>query len=154
MGATHAAAYTTMTDVEVVGIFSRDVEKAREVAALGNVRAVTGARALIEDGEVDAIDICLPSALHPQFAIAALDHGKHVFCETPMALTMDQAEAMRDAARRSGRLLQVGPLMRSIGAYRHLGTAVETGTHGRLLSLSTWRLGSYLRPAAPDHKNH
>jgi predicted dehydrogenase len=154
MGATHAAAYATMPDVEVVGVFARDAAKARPVAGLCHAKVLADARALIEDGEVDAIDICLPSAIHPHFAIAALDHGKHVFCETPMALTMDQAEAMREAARRSGRLLQVGLLMRSIGAYRHLGTAVETGMHGRLLSLSTWRLGSYLRPGAPDHKNH
>lgn len=154
MGATHAAAYATMADVEVVGIFARDVEKARVVASLCNAIALTDARALIEDDHVDAIDICLPSTIHPQFAIAALDHGKHVFCETPMALTMEEAIAMREAARKADRLLQIGLLMRSISAYRHVRAALESGDNGRLLSLSAWRLGSYLRPEAPDHKSH
>lgn len=154
MGATHAAAYATMADVEVVGVFARDVEKARSVAALCKASTVIDARTLIEDDRVDAIDICLPSPIHPQFAIAALDRGKHVFCETPMALTMDEALAMREAARKADRLLQIGLLMRSIGAYRHVRAAVETGDKGRLLGLSTWRLGSYLRSDTPDHKSH
>src|SRR6185437_2130466 len=67
---------------------------------------------------------------------------------------MDDAIAMRDAARAAGRLLQVGLLMRSIEAYAHLEKTVRSGPHGRLLSLSTWRLGSYLHPEAPDHKAH
>ena len=71
-----------------------------------------------------------------------------------MALALDEAQAMRDAARKAGRLLQVGLLMRSVAAYRHIKDLAESGTHGRLLSLSTWRLGSYLRPDAPDHKPH
>lgn len=154
MGATHAAAYAAMADVEVVGVFARETEKARPVASLCNAMPLTDARALIEDDHVDAIDICLPSALHPRFAIAALDHGKHVFCETPMAPTMEEAIAMREAARKADRLLQIGLLMRSIDAYRHVRAAVETGDRGRLLSLSAWRLGSYLRPDAPDHKPH
>ena len=154
MGAMHAAAYATMADVEVVGVFARDVEKARSVAALCKASTVIDARTLIEDDRVDAIDICLPSPIHPQFAIAALDRGKHVFCETPMALTMDEALAMREAARKADRLLQIGLLMRSIDAYRHVRAAVETGDKGRLLGLSTWRLGSYLRSDTPDHKSH
>ena len=118
-------------------------------------RATTArVRALFEDRDVDAIDICLPSAVHARFAIPALEHGKHVFCETPMALRLDEARAMRDAARKAGRLLQVGLLMRSVAGYRHIKDLTESGTHGRLLSLSTWRLGSYLRPDAPDHKSH
>jgi predicted dehydrogenase len=61
---------------------------------------------------------------------------------------------MRDAARKAGRLLQVGLLCRSIASYRHVKEIAEAGTHGRLLSLATWRLASYLHPDAPDHKAH
>ena len=139
MGRTHAAAYATMADVELVDVPPRDS---------GRVRAV------IEGSEVDAIDICLPTPLHARFAIAALAHGKHVFCETPMAIDLGEAQAMRDAARKAGRLLQVGLLNRSIATYRHLKQVADAGTCGRLLSLSTWRLGSYLRPDAPDRKAH
>ena len=71
-----------------------------------------------------------------------------------MALVLDEAQAMRDAARKAGRLLQVGLLCRSIASYRHIKEIADAGTHGRLLSLATWRLGSYLHPEAPDHKAH
>lgn len=139
MGKVHAAAYATMADVEVINVPARDPERVR---------------ALIEGDAIDAIDICLPSALHARFAIPTLEHGKHVFCETPMALDLNEAEAMRDAARTNGRLLQVGLLVRSIGSYRHVKEMVERGLHGRLVGLTTWRLGSYLRPDAPDYKAH
>jgi predicted dehydrogenase len=77
-----------------------------------------------------------------------------VFCETPLALSLDDAEAMRDTARKFGRLLQVGLLMRALPQYRHIKTLVSSGEHGRLLSVATWRLGSYLRAGAPDRKAH
>jgi len=139
MGKAHRAAYATMADVELVDVPARDAARVQ---------------ATIESGDIDAIDICLPSALHARFAIPALEHGKHVFCETPMALDLDEALAMRDAARSAGRLLQVGLLVRSIGSYCHVKEIAERGVHGRLLGLTAWRLGSYLRPDAPDHKPH
>jgi predicted dehydrogenase len=136
MGRLHAAAWGRIANVELVGTFTRDAD------------------GLLADSTVDAIDLCLPTALHARFAIAALESGKHVFCETPMALVLDEALAMRDAARKAGRLLQVGLLCRSIATYRHIKEIATAGTQGRLLGLSTWRLGSYLRPGAPDHKAH
>lgn len=139
MARAHTAAYAALSDVELVEVPARDDAR---------VRAVLG------DRTVAAIDICLPSAVHARFAIAALEHGKHVFCETPMALGLDDSRAMRDAARRADRLLQVGLLMRSVAAYRHVKDLAGSGVHGRLLGLSTWRLGSYLRPDASDHKRH
>ncbi|MCX7361516.1 MAG: Gfo/Idh/MocA family oxidoreductase [Alphaproteobacteria bacterium] len=139
MGGVHAAAYGAIDGVSVVGMLS------------GNeVRA--GIDALL--AEVDAIDVCLPSAVHRPPVVAALNAGRHVFCETPLALALEDAQAMRDAARRAGRLLQVGLLMRSVDAYRTVKDAVVSGMHGRLLTLSTWRLGSYLHPDAPNHKAH
>src|SRR5258707_5356741 len=154
MGGVHAVAYAGLPDVEIVGVFSRNADRARAVAGICNAKPFADAQMLIADRSIDAIDICLPSAEHAVAAIAALEHGKHVFCETPMALGLDEARAMRDAARKAGRLLQVGLLMRSVASYRHIKDLTESGAHGRRLSLTTWRLGSYLRPDAPDHKPH
>jgi predicted dehydrogenase len=154
MGGMHAAAYAGLTGVEVAGVFSRSAERARSVARICKAEVATTAEALIADKDIDAIDVCLPSTQHPDAAVAALDHGKHVFCETPMALSLDAATRMRDAARQVGRLLQVGLLVRSISTYQHVKAITEAGTHGRLIGLTTWRLGSYLHPGAPDHKAH
>jgi predicted dehydrogenase len=154
MATAHAAAYATMADVIVVGVFSRDMARARRVAAVCRAEPFGDATALIRNASVDAVDVCLPSAIHHAFVVPALHEGKHVFCETPLALGLDEARQMLDAARRANRLLQVGLLMRSLGAYEHVKAATTSGAYGRLLSVATWRLGSYLHPGAPDHKAH
>jgi UDP-N-acetylglucosamine 3-dehydrogenase len=154
MGAEHAAVYARVADAKVVGVFARDLERARSVAALCGAEPCTDAAALIESAAVDAIDVCLPSAVHRAFVIPALEQRKHVFCETPLALRLDDARQMLEVARRADRLLQVGLLMRSVGAYEHVKAAASSGVHGRLLSLATYRLGSYLRPDARDRKSH
>jgi hypothetical protein len=61
---------------------------------------------------------------------------------------------MRDPPRRARRLLQVALLMRSVAPYEHIKAAATLGECGRLLSLESYRLGSHLRPGAPDHKAH
>jgi UDP-N-acetylglucosamine 3-dehydrogenase len=154
MATAHAAAYATIADVIVVGVFSRDMARARRVAAVCRAEPFSDATALIRNAAMDAVDVCLPSAIHHAFVVPALHEGKHVFCETPLALGLDEAQQMLDAARRANRLLQVGLPMRSLGAYEHVKAATTSGAYGRLLSVATWRLGSYLHPGAPDHKAH
>jgi predicted dehydrogenase len=154
MGAEHAYCYGLIEGAEVAGVFSRELSRAAQVASEYGAGATANASSLIDDPDIDAIDVCVPSAAHPDFVVRALEGGKHVFCETPLALDPAEGRRMRDAARRAGRLLQVGLLVRSIGACELVRRAVETGEHGPLLSLTTHRLGSYLRPGAPDHKDH
>jgi predicted dehydrogenase len=154
MGTVHAAAYAGMPDVSVVGVFSRDPARAAAVAAICKAEPCTDAGPLIQRADIDAIDVCLPSENHHDVVIPALEAGKHVFCESPLALDLDQALSMRDAARRVGRLLQVGLLMRSVAAYGHVEAVARSGEHGRLLGVTTWRLGSYIHPDASDRKDH
>ncbi len=154
MGTAHAAAYAEIAEATVVGVFSRDPARARSAAAICNAEPFGDAAALIGNAAVDAIDVCLPSAVHHTFVVPALGAGKHVFCETPLALQLNEARQMLEAARRANRLLQVGLLMRSLGAYEHIKAVAFSGEHGRLLSVATSRLGSYLHRDAPDHKAH
>ncbi len=152
MGTMHAAAYAGMADVSVIGVFSRNPDRARAVASICRAQPFADLGPLM--ASVDAIDVCLPSAIHHEFVVPALTAGKHVFCETPLALELANARQMRDAARDANRLLQVGLLMRSVAAYEHIKAVADSGEHGRLLSITTWRLGSYLHPDATDRKAH
>lgn len=154
MGTAHAAAYAALSGVSVVGVFSRDPARAAAVGALCKARPFSDAAELIHRSDIDAIDVCLPSAVHHDVVMVALEAGKHVFCESPLALDLDQARRMRDCARRTGRLLQVGLLMRSVAAYGHVEAVARSGEHGRLLSVATWRLGSYLHADTPERKDH
>lgn len=154
MAAAHASAYAEIPEVEIVGVCGRSADRTRAIAALCNAEALTDAGALLRDAAVEAIDMCLPTELHSAYVIPALDQGKHVFCETPLALHLEDAHRMLTAARRNKRLLQVGLLMRATAAYAHVKDVAESGESGRLLSLTTYRLGSYLLPGLPDRKTH
>ena len=152
MGTAHAAAYAGICDAEIVGVFSRNLARARAVASICKAQPFADPVALT--AAVDAIDVCLPSARHLEFVVPALNAGKHVFCESPLALELAQVRQMVEAAQRADRLLQVGLLMRSVNAYEHVKVAATSGDYGRLLSLATWRLGSYLHADGADHKAH
>jgi UDP-N-acetylglucosamine 3-dehydrogenase len=154
MGAEHAFSFGSIDAVEVGGVFSRNLARAEAITQRSSAKAVTDAFALIDDPAIDAIDVCVPSINHREYVVAALRRGKHVFCETPFALRLEDADAMIEAARASKKVLLVGLLIRSIAAYEHVHRIAESGELGRVLSVTAYRLGSYLRADAPDHKEH
>jgi myo-inositol 2-dehydrogenase/D-chiro-inositol 1-dehydrogenase len=71
-------------------------------------RAYRDPHELIDDRSIDAVAICSPAATHAALVVAAAQAGKHIFCEKPMALTLDDADRAIDAARAAGVALQVG----------------------------------------------
>lgn len=79
---------------------------------------------------VDAVDICLPTALHASVAIEALRAGKHVLVEKPMALAYADAQAMMEAAAKSGKILMAAQVLRFFPAYVPLIGAVRSGRFG------------------------
>jgi predicted dehydrogenase len=144
MGSVHAECYPRIKGAKVVGIFSRNRERAEAAAKICDAKAVGDVSALLDDPNVDAIDVCLPTSIHAEFVVAALEHGKHVFCETPFALKFTEAEAMLKAAKNADRIFVVGLLERSIAQYEYVHQAALAGHLGKVLSITTYRLGSYL----------
>ncbi|MEA2332297.1 MAG: hypothetical protein QOH58_2435 [Thermoleophilaceae bacterium] len=93
-------------EVEVVAIGSRDRARAeQQAAALGIERALGSYEAVLEDPDVDAVYVALPNALHVEWSIRALEAGKHVLCEKPMARSPEQVERAFDAAEAAGKVL-------------------------------------------------
>ena len=92
--------------VSVVAVGSRDAHTAAAFAAAHGLARHHGSyAALLADAEVDAVYLPLPNSLHAEWAIRAMESGKHVLCEKPLALGRDEAHAMFDAARRHGVVL-------------------------------------------------
>jgi|HigsolmetaAR202D_1030399.scaffolds.fasta_scaffold02952_8 Predicted dehydrogenases and related proteins len=109
-------------------------EKARAMAdQFGFARATGDWRALINDPAVDIVCITTPNKLHAEIAIAALESGKHVHCEKPMALTLDEAETMaRVAAGAKGKTIVGYNYIRN-PAFRHARKLIEEGAIGRVI---------------------
>jgi predicted dehydrogenase len=92
--------------VEVAAVAARDPERARRFARRHGIeRAHPSYDALIDDPEIDAIYNPLPNGLHATWTIRALEAGKHVLCEKPMAANAEEATAMAEAAERADRVL-------------------------------------------------
>jgi predicted dehydrogenase len=104
----HAEAFQQVPEAEVVAVADVDAERAREFAAKYEIPQVFSSyEELLARAGVDAVSVALPVFLHAPATIAALEAGKHVLCEKPMARTSAEAQAMVDAAGRTGRKLAV-----------------------------------------------
>src|SRR5688572_29001918 len=83
---------------QLYGIASRDMEKAQSDAAKHQVEQAYGScEAMLADPSIDAVYISLPNALHCEWTIKAAEAGKHILCEKPMAVTLDEFDRMAAA---------------------------------------------------------
>jgi predicted dehydrogenase len=141
MGASHAANYRALGErVRVKTVGSRRSERAAAVAESLAAELTDELESAISDPEVDVVDICLPTPLHRELAEAAFAAGKHVLLEKPIALTLEDADAIVAAAERSGRLFMVGLVLRFWPEYVELQRRVVAGELGRPLAVSALRL--------------
>ncbi len=105
----HIPAYLSVPGVEIVGVADPKLERAEQVAAqYGIPRAFGDYRELLAEARPDVVSVCSPNAFHAEQSIAALEAGANVLCEKPMAIRLEDARAMLEAARRSGKLLMIG----------------------------------------------
>ncbi len=110
-------------------------------------------RRLLSRDDIDLVDICTPGDTHAEIAIAALDAGKHVLCEKPLANTVAEAEAMADAAERAagrGVRAMVGFTYRRVPAIALARELVQSGRIGEIRHVRAQYLQDWLTdPAAP-----
>ncbi len=117
---------------EVVGVADVNAEAAKQRAEeFGVPRWETDYRVLLEEPEVEAAFVFTPALAHSEPTIDALRAGKHVYCEKPMARTVEAARAMAGAARETGKVLQVGYLMRHSRDGIDLKSIIQEGRIGR-----------------------
>ena len=154
MGQAHSQGWRTVGRVfdlplnpSMAAVCGRDPEAVRTAAAkLGWAAAETDWRALIARPDVQLVDICTPGDSHAEIAVAALEAGKHVLCEKPLANTVAEAEAMADAARAArerGQVAMVGFNYRrtpALALARRMVAEGRVGTlrHVRLTYLQDW----------------
>ena len=110
-----------------------DEKKATSVASKYGARAFTDYRKMLEAGEVDAIHIATPDHLHTEPVLAALEAGKHVLVEKPMATTVDDARKVVATAQRVGRHVMVNYTHRWAAPYAHAEAAIRSGDIGKPL---------------------
>ena len=100
---------------------------------LSGIRKYRDISEMLSDPEIDLVDICLPTALHKEAAIAAFQAGKHVLLEKPIAVELSDADEMTEAAESADRKFLVGQVLRFWPQFAFLKEALDTGRYGKLL---------------------
>jgi len=160
MGKIHTYAYKNLAfyyepppvEPRLVAVCTSGPETAERAAAHGGYeKAHADFRAVVEDPEVDVVHICTPNAFHCEAAIAALEAGKHVYCDKPLAATLEEAERMVAAAERNpGAIHQVTFQYRFLPATLRAKELMAEGFAGRLFGYRAAYLHSgYIDPARP-----
>ncbi|MEV8347649.1 Gfo/Idh/MocA family protein [Streptomyces niveus] len=155
MGAAHSQGWRTAGHVfdlpmrpHLAAICGRDETAVAKAAdKLGWAAAETDWRALIARDDVQLVDICTPGDSHAEIAIAALEAGKHVLCEKPLANSVAEAEAMvraAEAARSRGQLAMVGFNYRRVPAIAYARKLIEEGRLGALRHVRVTYLQDWL----------
>lgn len=145
IGRWHLDGYLALPDAEVVALCDSDEKRLAETAAKHGIRkCYAEAQGILSDPGVEALSVCLPNNLHAPVTVAALEGGKHVLCEKPLADTVENARRIVAAAGKSGLVCQVGMKFRFLPEARYLDRLREKGAMGDLYYGYT----HYLRP--PD----
>jgi predicted dehydrogenase len=133
IGKRHVAHYAEMPDVEIVAIADVDeAERERVAAAHGIAHTFANFRDLLALPEIQAVDVCLHNNFHAPVSIAAMEAGKEVFCEKPMAGTYRDALSMHDAAKRLGRRLGIQMVTVFSQETKTAHRLIEAGALGRI----------------------
>lgn len=154
MGMIHDLAARKLGGARVVALCSRDPNKlagdwtgiqgnfgprgrVMDLSAHARYADVDG---LFADPSVDLVDLCVPNDEHARLAVKALEAGKHVLVEKPIALSLADADRMLDAARGAGRLLMVAHVLPFFPEFAFAADAVRSGKYGALQAAHLYRV--------------
>src|SRR5690625_370245 len=151
MGEVHARA-VRVNGGEVVGVVASSEERSRQAAdALLAARAFTSVDEMLASEDVDVVHVCTPNYLHHPLAMRAIEAGKHVVCEKPLATTPQDARAMWEAMEASGRVGAVPFVYRFHPMVREARELVRRGEVGRLVLAHGSYLQDWLSSAEDDN---
>ena len=128
----------TIPGVQLTGIADVRQEALDTVGKKYGVDTFTSVEAMCESANVDAVWVCTPNQFHAEHTITAAEHGKHVICEKPMAVTLEQAQSMVDAVDRNSVRYVQGHSKIFDPPVRMMREVVSSGELGRLIQLNTW----------------
>ena len=155
MGSMHASCYAALGQ-PIAAVADLRPEKRQEMADKYGCAVYETGMELIEKAQVDVIDICLPTYLHTRHALAAMEKAPAVFIEKPVALTVEEGEALIAAQKKTGAKVMVGQVIRLWDEYMWLKAAAEDGRYGKIVTgtfkrvspLPTWGWDGWLTDPA------
>ncbi|WP_175638682.1 Gfo/Idh/MocA family protein [Metabacillus schmidteae] len=133
----HLIEFANNESVEIVAVCDIVETRAVEMAEKYGAMAYTHYEEVLQLEEVDVISVCLPNDLHAPVSIAALNAGKHVLCEKPMATSRKEAEEMIETAKRNNKTLMIAHNQRFVSSHQKVKQLIESGEIGKIYSFRT-----------------
>ena len=142
IGATHAGAFAGLEGVRLATVADVNRAAADKLAGEYGARAAYAVEAVLDDPDIDAVSICLPTFLHADTVVAAAKRRKHILCEKPLALSLPDVDRMRSAVQAAGVKCMVAQVIRFWPEYVRIREALESGQIGRPRLATGARLAS------------
>ena len=133
----HLPEYNSNTHVEIVAVCDIVENRAVQMAEEYGATPFTDYKEMLELEEVDAVSVCLPNYLHAAVTITALNAQKHVLCEKPMAISIEEAEAMNKAAETNQKKLMIAHNQRFVSSHQKAKQLIDSGSLGKIYSFRT-----------------
>ena len=133
----HIPEYADNKDAKLLGFYDINLDRAGKLAATYGGTAYATVEELLANPEIQAVSICAANFAHAELTIAALNAGKHVLCEKPMAITLEECEAMVEAAEKNGKYLMIGHNQRLAKAHSLARKLIVDGLIGDIVTFRT-----------------
>lgn len=149
LGEVHTQNAHELPGVEVAWIADVDLDRAQLLAESVGARHTADIMVAVSDPNVDAVIVAVPTVLHRAVTELAAKHGKHVFCEKPIALSSEDANAMVSTCHRAGVGLMVGHVVRFFPEYARIYELLQEDAVGQVGVVRARRLNLHPRPIRP-----
>lgn len=133
----HLPEYAANPNAVLAGYYDLNRRRAEELAREYGGKAYTDYHALLADPDIDAVSVLTANDFHARISIEAMEAGKHVLCEKPMATTLEDCEAMVRTSRRTGKSLMIGHNQRLTKTHLQAREMIKEGAIGKLLTFRT-----------------
>ncbi|MBI2352270.1 MAG: Gfo/Idh/MocA family oxidoreductase [Deltaproteobacteria bacterium] len=145
MGNFLASSYRQIPEVKVAGVYDVSVDAARNLAEKHQAVSYQHVQDLLDDREINIITVCLPTSLHCEIVVNAAKHGKHVFCEKPIAGNLNDGRLMVQTCKDNKVKFMVGHVLRYFPEYRKAKELMDNGKVGRPAVVRCTRGGGFPR---------
>lgn len=143
MGRNHLRVLSAIEGAELAGVCDQSSDAVEQASQKYGVPGYESWREMLDTGRLDAVVVAVPTRFHCDIGVAALESGVHVLVEKPIAYTLEEGQALVDAAKRAHRVLAVGHIERFNPAVRELQRRVAAGELGRVFNVFARRQGPF-----------
>lgn len=130
-----------IADTKILATYDISDEQAKSLASQLKCNSYAQVDELLHRPDIDAVIVATPNYTHREYSVAALKAGKHVFCEKPMALRLEDCDSMIEAAERAGLTLMIGHVMRFYSGSSMAKQAIVDGEIGKPIVCDVSRAG-------------